>query len=115
MATLDYASRLSAVNLDSLQVRRLRTELLYVFILLFGLVDTDYNAFFKLSENATKTRGHDYKLFVNHSRLNIRQHFFSNGVVKAWNNLPAKLEHFATLSSFTYFVKHLDLNKFLFL
>ena len=115
MATLNYASRLSAVNLDSLQVRRLRTDLLYVYKLLFGLVDTDYNAFFKLSDNATNTRGHDYKLIVNRSRLNIRQHFFSNRVVKAWNSLPARLEHFATLSSFKHFVNHLDLNKFLFL
>jgi len=50
--------------------------------LLFGLVDTDYNAFFfKLSDNATNIRGHDHKLFVNHSRLNIRLHFVSNRIV----------------------------------
>jgi hypothetical protein len=115
MATLDYATRLSAVNLDSLQVRRLRTDLLYVYKLLFNLVDTDFNAFFKLSDNATNTRGHNYKLFVCRSRLNIRQHFFSNRIVNVWNSLPAKLEHFATLSSFTNFVKQLDLNKSLFL
>jgi len=77
MATLDYASRLSAVIFDSLQVRRLRTNLLYLYKLLFGLVDTDYNAFIKLSDNSTNTRGYDYKLFVNHSRLNIHRHFIA--------------------------------------
>jgi len=57
------------------RIQHLRTDLLYLYKLFFGLVDTDYNAFFKLSDNATNTRGHDDKLFVNHSRLNIRRHF----------------------------------------
>jgi len=114
MASLDYASRLSAINLDSLEVRRLRADLICTYKMLFGIIDTDYNAFFKVADNTSNTRGHAYKLFMSHSRLDIRQHFFSNRVVKAWNSLPARQDHFATLSSFKRFLKHLDLNKFLF-
>ena len=45
---------------------------------------TDFFAF----RPVTVTRGHQYKLYVNHSR-GIRKHFFTERVVANWNSLPA--------------------------
>jgi len=45
---------------------------------LFGLIDIDCSRFFIVTPNET-TRGHAYKLFVHHSRVDIRKHFFVIG------------------------------------
>jgi len=54
---------------------------------------------FTVTPNET-TRGHAYKLFVHHSRVEIRKHFFCNRIVKVWNSLPAAADDFATVRSF---------------
>jgi len=37
---------------------------LYTYKILFGYVDTDKDAFFKLVDSAIVTRGHSYKLYM---------------------------------------------------
>jgi len=39
-----------------------------------GLIDIDCSRFFTVTPNET-TRGHAYKLFVHHSRVDIKKHF----------------------------------------
>ena len=51
MASLYYASRLTALDLESLEVRRIRADLIYTYKLLFGLTDSDYAVFFNFSDN----------------------------------------------------------------
>jgi len=41
--------------------------------MLFGLVDLKFSDYFALRTRSI-TRGHDYKLFLAYSRLNIRKH-----------------------------------------
>ena len=45
------------------------------------------NSLFSL--NTSVTRGNSLKLNKPRSRLNIRQNFFSQRVINAWNQLPA--------------------------
>ena len=47
-------------------------------------------------------------LIVNQCRLDVRLYFFINRVLKVWNSLPARPEHFATLSSFQHYLKYVD-------
>jgi len=54
--------------------------------MLFGLVDLNFGEYSALRADSI-TRGHEYKLFVNYSRLNIRKHFFTERVVAVWNKL----------------------------
>jgi len=56
--------------------------------MIFGLVDLDCPKFFLISSNE-KTCGHLNKLFVRHSRVDVRKYFFGNHIVKIWNSLPA--------------------------
>ena len=76
LKSLSYSKRLEVLGIDSLELRRLRCDLIYVYKMLFGLVDLNFNDYFtlKLSSRPT-TRGHDYKLFLNFSRLNVRKRF----------------------------------------
>lgn len=84
---LPYNARLSHLNLDTLYARRLRFDLITVYKVFHGLIKINPSSLFHLSTDF-RTRGHNYKLFVSHSRLDIRKYFFSCRVIPMWNALP---------------------------
>ena len=51
----------SSVELDSLELRRVRADLLFTYKLVFGLIDVSLHDFFVPCFNEAR-RGHDYKL-----------------------------------------------------
>ena len=55
--------------------------------------------------NNVNTRGNQYKLYQNQSRLDIRKYFFTNRVVTAWKSLP---DYVVTVKKHCFFKKHLD-------
>jgi len=70
--------------------------MIFVYKMLFGLVGLNFGEYFALRADSI-TRGHEYKLFVNYSRLNIRKHFFTERVVAVWNNLENGVIKFSSL------------------
>ena len=105
---LTYADRLNVLNIDSLEVRRLRFDLLYTYKALFSLIQVDWTSMFKFN-SVSFTRGHCYKLYAKTSRVNVRHNFFCNRVVSAWNSLPAETEHFSSYNSFKSFLLHVNI------
>jgi len=73
----------------------------HLFIkMLFDLVDMNSDEYFTLRDDCA-TRGHEYKLFVNNSRLNIRKHLsLRQRVVAVWNNLEKGVIKFSSLTCF---------------
>jgi len=63
--------------MDTLELRRLHSDLVLVYKILFGLVDLIATDFFSLNQSGYSTLSHNYKLCKNHCRVNIRQHFFT--------------------------------------
>ena len=55
--------------MDSLELRRIRFDLIHVFKLLVGMVDADVPALFVANNVDTVTGGHSVKLFVQQSRI----------------------------------------------
>jgi len=107
----DYNTRLEILKLESLELRRLRADLVFTYKIYFGLIDVDFSDFYiKLSNN--NTRGHPYRLFTPQSHNDTRRGFFSVRVLNAWNGLPESTTDFSTLSRFRrsistdYLVKH---------
>ena len=47
-----------------------------------------------------------------HCRVDVRKCFFTERVLKPWNNLPAELHHFSSLSFFKRFIFSVDLSEF---
>ena len=45
-----YPERLQMLNLDSLELRRIHTDLIYVYKIINGYIDLDFNEFFKFSD-----------------------------------------------------------------
>ena len=108
LRNLSYSDRLNVLQLKSLEIRRLRIDLLYTYKILFGLNQVDWTSMFQLSP-VNFTRGHCYKLYAKTSRVNVRHNFFCYRVVSAWNCLPARAEHFCSYSSFKSFLFHVDI------
>ena len=81
LSALSYDDRLKLLNLERLEIRRLRFDLLCCYKVIFGLIGIDREAFFEFRTSCT--RGHPYKLFKHHSRISVRSNFFAERVINA--------------------------------
>ncbi len=95
---MDYEARLRALNLPSLLYRRRRGDMIEVYKYTHGSYDINPSPL--LLEQNSITRGHHYKLEKNRSNKTIRQKFFTQRVVNAWNNLPADIVEAPSINSF---------------
>ena len=113
-ANLSYKERLLRLNIDSLEMRRLRQDLLFTYKIVFGIINDVACNFFTLANTVHEknTRGHKYKIHVKYSRLDVRKYFFSQRVVRPWNCLPATAEHFSSIYVFKRFLKNVNLCQF---
>ena len=99
---LPYEHRLRILNLPSLYYRRARGDMIETFKHMTGryVVDASY-----LKLDNSKTRGHIYKLKKERVKKPVRQLFYSNRIVNAWNALP---DHVAEAPSVNAFKGRLD-------
>ena len=74
------------LELESLEERRLKTDLVEAYKFVNGLYKTPMDKYFSLPHK--DLRGHSKKLYVRRTNSKLAGHFFSNRVVKTWNNLP---------------------------
>ena len=99
MSGFSYEERLRRLNLLSLEMRRLRSDLIEVFKIMNGLEGLKAEDFFVLSD-VDHTRGHDKKLYKIRPRLDIRKFVFSQRVVDEWNNLPPEVVGSQSINEF---------------
>jgi hypothetical protein len=102
MEYLCYRNRLKQLKLPSLELLRLRADLLLCYKILNGHlagIPEDYGLRVK---KRSSTRGHSNKLFTDHSRVDARRNFFGARIVKPWNSLPSKLVNSVSIASFRY-------------
>ena len=69
---LSYPERLSAINLPTLAYRRIRGDMIKTFKIFSNIYDSRVANFLSKS-NFSTTRGHNFKLFVQHANFNIRK------------------------------------------
>ena len=103
-----YHCRMESTELDNLTFHIHR---LYIQPLSFDFRPQPRPPSRRRFNSVTVTRGHRYKLYVNHSR-DIRKHFFAEPVVAPWNSLPADTD-FSSLNSFKRSISTVDFSKFL--
>ena len=96
LKNVKYKERLEqlGLRLETLEMRRLRQDLIFSYKVLFGLVNYACNDLFTLSNFTIPTRGHAFKLYQRYSRVDSRKHFFAERIIHPWNSQPAKNEHF---------------------
>ena len=96
----DYPSRLKTTNLISLEMRRIRADLIEVFKIMKGIDGVRREDFFELQSSKSYTRGHSLKITKKFSRLDIRKYTFSQRVVNEWNNLTEDMVTSDTVNQF---------------
>ena len=77
MSGLSYHSRLKALNLESLELRRLRADLLLAYKILFGLLRVNSDICFT-PRNQSQLRGHAYMLHKQRCFSSNRRNFFQH-------------------------------------
>ena len=79
----------------TLSYRRLRGDLIEAYKITNLLYDSDCTSCLKLWSDVTNTRGHlrghSKKLFLQRSRLAVRENSFAIRVVPTWNKLPEEV------------------------
>ena len=114
MKDLSYQQRLNKLNLETLEERRLKTDLITMFKILHHIIDIDFIDFFSLS-NLTNTRGHRYKLSKPVHHNNARLFSFSCRRLDCWNSLPDSVFECDNLDAFIARLQKLDYSKYLLL
>ena len=96
-----YSERLLLCDLPSLELRRLKADLVLCFSIVHNLISLNFDDFFQLYNGGHSTRGHSLKLKIPNVRSNVRKHFFAVRIVPVWNSLPNNIVINSSLVSLT--------------
>ena len=94
-----YEQRLRALDLPSMEYRRLRGDVIETYKYLSGLYDVEHvpMRIVSTSNQSLTTRGHSMKLTKPRFKKSVRQHYLSNRIVNLWNSLPEEVVSARTL------------------
>jgi len=112
MYWLSYTQRLEKLNLETLELRRLRADLILTYKIVFGITHINAAELFTLTNN-DRLRGHQYKLVIQRRNTDVRKYYFALRVVNSWNNLPQDKISFSNIINFKRSLKCVDLSKYL--
>ena len=92
-----YPQRLEALQIPSLEERRIFHDLLLLYKLVRTALNVETDLFTFANNNL---RGHSLKLRVTHSNLNCRKYFFVNRTIQIWNKLDANVVEAESINVF---------------
>ena len=97
-----YNDRLEKLKLETLQCRRVKRDLVYIFKILHQYVDVSFTDHFQFSNfNGHFLRRHNLHLVrPTPAKTLVRDNFYATRAVKHWNNLPEDIVNSQTLSVF---------------
>ena len=110
---MSYGQRLHYLKAETLEVRRLKADLIMMFKMLNNGVDTEFCEFFRLNTNRI-TRGHCFKLAKPRSSVNARDFSFACRRIDCWNLLPETVVKANTVNVFKKRLLAVDFNRFVF-
>jgi len=91
-----YSEKLIELNLQSLENRRLRYDLIETYKIIHGVNNVDKCTWFSMladtSNRITRMSENPLSLSAKFCRTDIRRHFFSQRVVSPWNDLPCDIK-----------------------
>jgi hypothetical protein len=98
---IEFRDRLLRLGIDSLEVRRLRQDLVYVYKVVFGLVGHACDGLFQLANtvHSPYTRGHPYKLYPHYCRVDVRK-YFSLKELSAYGIIHLQMKHILAILLF---------------
>jgi hypothetical protein len=113
LSSRSYFERLALLNLEPLELRRLRFDLLYYYKVLHNLTPFAPNEVYNVYTPPESSRSNfPYLLKPAKASYALLSSFFCRNV-DAWNSLPSSLQHASSIADFKKGVKNIDLTKFL--
>ena len=109
---MTYAIRLKTLNLPSLELRRLRSDLLFCYKIMHNYVKGLPEKFGLILSKRT-SRGHSLKLEKQCAVNDARKYFFGVRICNPWNALPEHVVQAPSVVSFKKCLCDVDLSKFL--
>ena len=106
MHNLSYEDRVKQLNIHSLEYERLKTDLIYAYKIMNGLLPTQGVAFC-ISNRNTRQR------LTTKFKTTERQNFITNRIVNIWNQLPENIVESNSLNAFKRNLEKFDLSQFL--
>ena len=100
LCNMTYLQRLNVCNVESLEERRIKIDLLWMYKILHNLISINLGNNIKLSVNSD-TKGNMYKLYRCNFCLDVKK-FFCNRVINVRNSFSNDVVCSMSLSSFKY-------------
>ena len=114
MKEFSYVERLVFLDLEPLELRRLKIDLVMYFKIVHGYSCLDAKEFFTFDSSALKSRHHDnLKLVKPRFRTDTFKHSFFVRCVDVWNSLSFELRSKPSLHAFKANLDRTDLKRFL--
>ncbi len=112
---MSYEQRLAILNQPTLQSRRHRADLIFLYKILHNMVDANLKSLFVLSSDVTSCthilRGNVYKLYAPKPRTDLLKYSYVYRVIKSWNALPSMVCESQSISVFKHRLsQHLTCN-----
>ena len=110
-----YEDRLLHLDLQRFEIRRIHSDLIFLFIITHGLVHCkllDSLLFSNSVRVGANTRGHKYKLFRTRSHKLVLSNFVINSILPIWNGLLSSCFDFDWLSAFRRKLRYVDFSSF---
>jgi hypothetical protein len=109
--SFSYPERLFLLNWDSLETRRIKSDVTMYYKVIHNLVELDSKNFFNFSN--APTRGHSQKIVKKFYSSNAYDNTFANRSVDCWNALPAEIVSATSLPIFKFRLQKFDFTPFL--
>ena len=100
----EYEDKLKELNLQSLEERRIRYDMIQVYKLMHNFDDIDRKQFFQTageeSVRVTRQSSDALNILTTRCRTEVRRNFFTNRVAEKWNKLPENIKGAGNIKTF---------------
>ena len=110
ISSWSYKRRLEFLAQDTLELRRLRFDMVQVYKILNNLDIASIGFKFRVD---TRTRGHSRMLLLPPAKTAVRDNFFALRVVRVWNSLPDSVVTAPSLVRFKVKLAEINLDSYL--
>ncbi len=110
MMDLNYEERLVQLNRPTLQTRRNRQDLVFLWSLLHGqMMCCTENMISMANERRQTMRGHNMKILMPMCRTNLYKELFPNRTIRIWNSLHAETVNTKSVNAFKRAILEIDI------
>ena len=106
-----YEERLRILKITTLEERRLKLDLCFLFKVIKGKINVNFENYFEYKSNIT--RGHSLSLRERQSNSDLKRFSFAQRIVKVWNFLPETVINAPSVASFKKQLDKVELGRFL--